>query len=96
MWKELADFGKQLFTLWSTVTRHEAELKQITQDIKDLQSTIRELSDSLRQLRFEVERDRLLAERDKEILQLRLELILERASKGHSAPAIEALPPPQD
>jgi predicted RNase H-like nuclease (RuvC/YqgF family) len=63
MWRELADNAKQLFTLWTTVTRHEAEAKEIRQELKDLQKAIRDLSDSLRELRYEVERDRALAAR---------------------------------
>jgi predicted RNase H-like nuclease (RuvC/YqgF family) len=96
MWKDILEYGKQLFALTQSVRQHDATIKEILQEIKELRQEIERLADSLQQLRFEVERDRALAERDKGILQLRLELSLERASKSPSTPTLEVLPPPRD
>lgn len=75
MWKQLLNFGKQIISLTRKTQEHDADIKEIRQEL-------RALSETLQQMQFEQRHDRDMAARDRENLLLRLENYLLRSERG--------------
>jgi chromosome segregation ATPase len=85
VWKQIIDFGRQLFTLTARVQKHEEDIKDLRQGLKEVRDEIRETNRKLDLLAVVVQRldlrldhERETAARDRENLILRLDNTLLR------------------
>ncbi len=44
MWRQILEFGRQLFTLTGKVQQHETDIKELQQELKDMRQELRALS----------------------------------------------------
>jgi chromosome segregation ATPase len=88
VWKQLLEFGRQLFMLASKVQKLEEDMKELRQGLKEVREDIEELRKEgaqtvqvLQRLVWELERDRGMAAQQHENLVLRLENALLRSER---------------
>src|SRR5216110_1106826 len=82
MFKELADFGKQLFTLTRDAQQNKADIKELREDLKLLRQEFGELVRVVERLAREMQHERESAQRERQLQQLSLENILLRHERG--------------
>jgi hypothetical protein len=73
MWKQLFDFGKQLFSLTQETRQNKAEIAGVQQEIKEVREELRNLTEIVQQLGFAQQPDRENEAHEREKLVLRLE-----------------------
>jgi len=87
MWKRLFEFGKLIASLTQKSREHEADIKQLQQDVKDVRLELRAVSEMLQLLRVEFHNERDVQARDRENLVLRLENTLLKFERRLPSPA---------
>ncbi len=92
MWKQFLDFSKQVIALTQKSRQHEADIKEVQQDLKELRNEVRALTQIIQEVKWEQRHDRELAARDREILILRLENYMYRSERSLPPPELEDKP----
>jgi hypothetical protein len=74
MWKQLLEFGKQLFSLTRETQQNKTDLAALRQELKEMREELKRLAEVVQQLKFDQQRDRENEAHEREKLLLRLEV----------------------
>ena len=81
MWKQLADYIKQVFQVQQETQKNKADIVELRQDLKEVQRELRNLTAAMQQIAHEMIRDRQNEQHEREKMALRFELELLRSTR---------------
>ena len=96
MWKQIIEFGKQIFSLTQKVNQHDIRIERLQEQMTETQEALKALVLVAQQMQAEMRHDRDVAARDRENLILRLENYLLRSERQLPPGRLQdELPPPE-
>lgn len=81
MWKQLADYIKQVFQVQQETQKNKADIVELRLDLKEVQRELRNLTAAMQQIAHEMIRDRQNEQHEREKMALRFELELLRSTR---------------